>query len=85
MVPISVDKFVNETVKNNKDVNRKEIKKNILAAVERKKKGAGCIQCDQPIWALGSGVTGIDMCFSCTTGEADQSEDYEIDVVCYNR
>ena len=31
------------------------------------------------IWAAGSGVTGTYLCFTCTTGEADDSEDYEIE------
>lgn len=83
MVPISVDEFVRNMAKNNKDLNAKETKRNILSAAERKKKGAGCLQCGQPIWAIGSGITGVDMCFCCITGEADASEDYEVDTVCY--
>lgn len=35
--------------------------------------------CGAPIWAAGSAITGINMCFTCTTGEADDSEDYEIE------
>ncbi len=34
--------------------------------------------CGQPIWAAGSAITGTYMCFTCTTGEADGSGDYEI-------
>ena len=33
-----------------------------------------CIVCGEPIWKF----AGCDMCFPCTTGEADASEDYEI-------
>lgn len=33
-----------------------------------------CEVCDEPIWKLG----GCGLCFSCTTGEADASEDYEL-------
>jgi hypothetical protein len=33
-----------------------------------------CEVCEQPIWKFG----GTGMCFSCTTGEADSSEDYEL-------
>ena len=29
--------------------------------------------------AAGSAITGTNMCFTCTTGEADDSEDYEIE------
>jgi len=35
--------------------------------------------CGAPIWAVGSAITGTNMCFTCTTGEADDSEDYEIE------
>lgn len=83
MVPISVDEFVRKMAKENKNIHPKEVKQNILSAAERKKKGTGCINCGRPIWAIGSGMTGTDMCFSCTTGEADSSEDYEVDIVCY--
>lgn len=33
-----------------------------------------CTNCDEPIWKL----AGMGMCFSCTTGQADASEDYEL-------
>ena len=35
--------------------------------------------CGAPIWAAGSAITGTNMCFTCTTGEAADSEDYEIE------
>jgi hypothetical protein len=33
-----------------------------------------CSNCDEHVWRYGTG----DLCFSCTTGEADASGDYEI-------
>ena len=33
-----------------------------------------CIVCKAPTWKYG----GQDMCFTCTTGEADASEDCEL-------
>jgi hypothetical protein len=33
-----------------------------------------CENCDEMAWRLG----GVGLCFSCTTGEADASEDYEL-------
>ena len=33
-----------------------------------------CMVCEQPVWKLG----GCGMCFSCWTGEADASSDYEL-------
>jgi len=31
-------------------------------------------QCGQPVWRL----AGCGLCFTCTTGESDSSEDYEL-------
>jgi len=31
-------------------------------------------QCGEPVWRM----VGQDLCFSCTTGEADASDDYEL-------
>ena len=78
MVPISVEKFVDMVMKNNKGYNRKELIDSLKAALDAKKHGAKCMVCGQPIWAAGSAITGTYMCFTCTTGEADDSEDYEI-------
>ena len=33
-----------------------------------------CEVCDEPAWRYG----GCGLCFSCTTGEADASDDYEL-------
>ena len=33
-----------------------------------------CCNCDEEVWRYG----GTDLCFSCTTGEADASEDFEL-------
>lgn len=80
MVPISIEEFIKKIKKENMDI--KETRESILAAAERKEQGAKCIVCGQKIWAIGSGITGSDMCFTCTTGESDPSEDYELDTVC---
>jgi hypothetical protein len=37
--------------------------------------------CGEPIWVIGSAEAG-HACFTCITGEADPSEDYEIDQAC---
>jgi len=34
----------------------------------------GICECGEPVWKLGDN----GMCFSCTTGEADASDDYEL-------
>lgn len=76
---ISIEKFADSVMKNNKGQHkRKDLIENLTAALEAKNNGATCIQCGAPIWAAGSGITGTNMCFTCTTGEADDSDDYEI-------
>lgn len=36
---------------------------------------AKCEVCDQPVWRF----SGLGMCFTCTTGESDPSEDFELE------
>lgn len=76
---ISVEEFADAVVKNNKDANRKELIASLREALAAKRNGARCMICGAPIWAAGSAVTRTNMCFTCTTGEADDSEDYEIE------
>lgn len=78
MVPITVEKFADMVMKNNEGYNRKELIKTLQASLDAKKYAAKCVICGQLIWAAGSAITGIDICFTCTTGEADDSENYEI-------
>ena len=78
MVPISIEKFADMTVKNNSDMDKLELIEALQEAVKRKNEGATCMICGRPIWAAGSAITGTYMCFTCTTGEADDSEDYEV-------
>ena len=44
-----------------------------LKELRRAAKSRGKCQCGQPIWRYG----GCGLCFTCTTGESDASEDYE--------
>lgn len=75
----SVEEFANNVIKNNKGYNRIELIQSLRASLEAKKYGAKCIMCGAPIWAAGSALIGTKMCYSCTTGESDSSEDYEIE------
>ena len=76
---ISTEEFADNVMKNNKgQYKRKDLIEALATALEAKNNGATCIQCGAPIWAAGSGITGTYMCFTCTTGEADDSDDYEI-------
>lgn len=84
MVPIRLDEFLNQLVKVNSGENKRAIRQKLMAIVEDKQNGATCIQCGNPIWAIGSAVVGWNGCFTCITGEANSSDDYEIDVVCWS-
>jgi hypothetical protein len=82
VVPISIEKFVASYLKNNPKENKQVIIESLKAAVTAKQEGACCSQCEQPIWSIGTAIAGWNVCFTCLTGEADDSEDYEIDKVC---
>ncbi len=79
MNPISVEEFADMVMKNNKGYKRKELVETLNKTLQAKQKGAVCMICGAPIWAAGSAITGTYMCFTCTTGEADDSDDYEIE------
>ena len=66
-------------MKNNKGYRKKELVKTLNETLTAKKNGAKCIICGAPIWAAGSAITGSNLCFTCTTGEANDSDDYEIE------
>lgn len=79
MQSISIEKFADMVMKNNKGYHKKELINALKDSLAAKKNGAKCIVCGAPIWAAGSAITGNSLCFTCTTGEADGSEDYEIE------
>lgn len=81
-IPISIDDFVKKHVKRNPGESPANLRIALKEAVERKRNGAACF-CGQPIWAIGYAITGEEQCFTCTTGEHDNSDDYEIESVCY--
>jgi len=82
LVPITIDDFVKSFVKTNKEFTASEFKEILEEAVKKKASATKCNVCGQPIWAIGTAVSGWDGCFTCISGEADNSEDYEIDTVC---
>ena len=79
MIPVSIEKFADMTLESNQDMDRQELLQSLKNALRAKQDGAKCMQCGSPIWAAGSAVTGMHMCFTCTTLEADDSGDYEIE------
>jgi hypothetical protein len=48
----------------------------LRSALASARAGARC-ECGGPIWVIGSAEVGLS-CFTCITGEADPSDDYEI-------
>lgn len=82
MIPISINDFVKKYCKTNPNQNPEQLKKRLQEAVKDKKNGATCSNCGEAIWAVGSAI-GYYSCFTCLTGDADSSGDYEIDEVCW--
>lgn len=82
-IPISIDEFVKKHIRSNPDENAADLRASLEETVKCKQDGEKCCCCGQPIWAVGSAITGDGMCFTCITGEGDNSEDYEIDSVCF--
>jgi hypothetical protein len=76
-VPISLERFVALHLKGNPGENGRLLRQSLEEAVRAKRAGKLCT-CGNPIWAIGSAFVG-HACFTCITGEADASKDYEID------
>ena len=74
---ISIDEFVKTTTNKNPTIKAEDLKRDLIEFKERKVNGEIC-DCGNPIWILGSALTGKG-CFTCITGESDYSDDYEIE------
>jgi hypothetical protein len=74
--PISFEEYVALHVQANRDENERDFRQRLKDAVSAKRAGRLC-ECGEPIWAIGS-ATAHYACFTCLTGEADPSDDYEI-------
>ena len=75
---ITIKKYAKKHIESNPGSTIDDVKESLQAAVERQRDGASCAVCEQPIWALGSAFSGFDGCFTCITGESDDSGDYEV-------
>jgi len=82
--PVSIEDFLKAHQRNNPSEDMKTVRANLEQSVLARKNGAVCAQCGSPIWVIGSATVGWNGCFTCITGEADDSEDYEIDSVCFS-
>lgn len=81
MVGITLDDYIK--VQAEYVTNEAEERTSIEYYVRLKIDGGVCHVCGQPIWAIGSATIDDNMCFTCITGEADDSDDYEILEVCW--
>jgi hypothetical protein len=63
-------------LKSNPKAQRAVIEAALRESLEADKRGE-CCACGNPIWVLGSAFAGRG-CFTCITGEASPSDDYEI-------
>jgi len=79
-VPIKLKKYVRLHLRSNPGANAADVTARLQGALEAYKAGRRCY-CGAPIWVIGSAEAGL-MCFTCITGEADPSEDYEIAEAC---
>ena len=78
--PIKIQDYVKLHVKSNPGDKAAEVTAQLQGALDAYRAGERC-QCGEPIWVLGSSQVGL-MCFTCITGEADPSSDYEIAEAC---
>jgi len=79
-VPLSLRDYVRLYLKSNRGSKEADITARLRSTFEAYKAGARC-SCGEPIWVIGSAEVG-HMCFTCITGEAYPSEDYEIAEAC---
>ncbi len=79
-VPITIEKYVELHLKDNRDQGRRELTEALVDALDAYRHGVKCA-CGNPIWVIGSALAGY-ACFTCITGEASPNNDYEIDEAC---
>ena len=75
--PINLHAWVRLFLKSNPGEKADKVTARLQRALKDYHEGARC-HCGEPIWVIGSAEAG-NACFPCITGEADPSEDYEID------
>lgn len=79
-VPIEFGDYVDLFLENNPGSDRSEVTSRLETTLAAARAGALC-RCGAPIWVIGSAEVG-HMCFTCITGEAVPTEDYELADAC---
>ena len=77
--PIPLDEYIEKHVQANPNVSRQDIKERLEFAIAEYRAGKRC-SCGGNIWIIGSAEVGL-ACFTCITGDAYPSDDYEIEVI----
>jgi hypothetical protein len=79
-IPVSIERFVEQYVRNNKGSDPVSIRAAAEDALAAWRQGVRCA-CGKPIWVAGSAVAGYG-CFSCITGSVQPEGDPEIEDAC---
>ena len=74
---ISIDNFIYKFKINNPNTDLSTLKKGLLNFKQLKENGERCV-CGNEIWIIGSAIAGKG-CFTCITGDTDQTDDYEVE------
>jgi hypothetical protein len=82
-VPIRVADYVRVFLKSHRGETAEKVTARLLSALGAYKAGERC-SCGEPIWVVVSAEAG-HACFTCITGGADATEDYEIAEACDKR
>ncbi len=77
-VPVRLNQFVKQYLRNNKDADSDAVRAAVEDALAAWRQGVRCA-CGKPLWVAGSAVAGYG-CFTCITGSAEPDGDPEIDV-----
>jgi hypothetical protein len=75
-VPVGIKEYVRMHLRSNPGSTAEEIREQLKAALAAHRSGERC-QCGNALWIIGSAVSSY-ACFTCITGEAFPSDDYEI-------
>lgn len=75
---ISLDDFAERHLRANPEVGREDLKARLEFAIAAHRAGKRCSS-GAEIWIVGSADAGLS-CFTCITGEAYPSNDYEITI-----
>ena len=73
---IALDDYIDRHLRTNPAVSREDLKARLEFAIAARRAGNRC-SCGAEIWIVGSAEAGLS-CFTCITGEAHPSDDYEI-------